>query len=61
MMNLIDFTNCKRSSRDLSYAGRAGEKRGIIYKGEYWILKFPKNTKEMQKLNISYIKEFQKM
>lgn len=54
MIDLIDFTNCERSARDLSYTGRAGEKRGIIYNGENWILKFPKNTKEMDRVNISY-------
>jgi len=54
MIDFVNFTNCKRSPRDLSYAGRAGEKRGIIYKGEHWILKFPKNTKEMDRVNISY-------
>lgn len=30
-MDMIDFTNCKLSDRNLEYAGRAGEKRGIIY------------------------------
>ena len=44
MIKLIDFTNCKLSSRNLEYAGRAGEKRGIIYNDEFWFLKFPKNT-----------------
>ena len=27
MTDIIDFTNCELSSRNLSYAGRAGEKR----------------------------------
>ena len=28
---IIDFSKCVLSDRDLQYAGRAGEKRGIIY------------------------------
>ena len=28
MIKIIDFTNCVLSSRNLEYAGRAGEKRG---------------------------------
>lgn len=54
MTDIIDFTNCELSSRNLSYAGRAGEKRGIKYKDQLWILKFPKNTKGMDKVNNSY-------
>lgn len=44
MIDLIDFSNEKLSSRDLQYAGRAGEKRGIVFNNEFWFLKFPKNT-----------------
>lgn len=47
---IIDFSNCSLSDRNLQYAGRAGEKRGIIYKGENWFLKFPKNTLGIKKL-----------
>lgn len=56
MINIIDFTNCKLSDRNLEYAGRAGEKRGIIYNDEYWFLKFPKNTIGMNRVNgLSYV------
>ena len=56
MIKLIDFTNCKLSSRNLEYAGRAGEKRGIIYNDEFWFLKFPKNTIGMNKVaGLSYV------
>lgn len=56
MTKIIDFTNCKLSSRNLEYAGRAGEKRGIVYNGEFWFLKFPKNTIGMNKINeLSYV------
>ena len=51
MISIIDFSNCKLSNRNLQYAGRAGEKRGIGYNNEYWFLKFPKNTIGMNKVN----------
>ena len=44
MIEMIDFSNCGLSSRNLEYGGRAGEKKGIIYNNDFWFLKFPKNT-----------------
>ena len=56
MTEIIDFTNCILSTRNLEYAGRAGEKRGIIYNNEMWFLKFPKNTNGMNKVKgLSYV------
>ena len=56
MIDIIDFTNCELSNRNLEYAGRAGEKRGIIYNKEMWFLKFPKNTIGMKKVDgLSYV------
>ena len=53
---IVDFSNCELSDRDLQYAGRAGEKRGIIYNNEHWFLKFPKNTLGMKKTGtLSYV------
>lgn len=53
---MIDFTNCKLSDRNLEYAGRAGEKRGIIYNDEHWFLKFPKNTIGLNNITgLSYV------
>ncbi len=55
-MKLIDFSNCPLSDRNLEYAGRAGEKRGIIYNNAYWFLKFPKNTIGMNRVTgLSYV------
>lgn len=55
-MELIDFSNCTLSSRNLQYAGRAGDKRGIIYNNENWFLKFPKSTLGMDHINdLSYV------
>lgn len=56
MIDIIDFTNCELSPRNLEYGGRAGEKKGIIYKNSYWFLKFPKNTNGMDKVKgLSYV------
>ena len=56
MIELIDFSNCELSSRNLQYGGRAGEKRGVLYKGEFQFLKFPKNTIGMKKVDgLSYV------
>lgn len=56
MIEIVDFTNCKLSNRNLEYAGRAGEKRGIIYNNELWFLKFPKNTIGMNRVTgLSYV------
>ena len=42
MTKVIDFSNCELSPRNLEYGGRAGEKKGIVYKNSFWFLKFPK-------------------
>ena len=56
MIELIDFSNCELSSRNLQYGGRAGEKRGVLHSGEFWFLKFPKNTIGMRKVDgLSYV------
>lgn len=53
---IIDFSNCELSNRNLQYAGRAGEKRGILFDNEHWFLKFPKNTLGMKKTGaLSYV------
>ncbi len=55
-MKLVDFSDCPLSDRNLEYAGRAGEKRGIIYNNSYWFLKFPKNTIGMNRVTgLSYV------
>lgn len=43
---LVDFSNCEYSKRHGMYGGQAGDKDGIIYEGEDWIVKFPKSTKD---------------
>lgn len=55
-MSIIDFSFCPLSSRNLEYGGRAGEKKGIVFEGANWILKFPKNTNGMNNIKgLSYV------
>lgn len=55
MIEMIDFTNLELSSRNMQYGGRAGVKRGVMYDGDFWMVKFPKDTKELQyEINMSY-------
>lgn len=52
MIELIDFTNCENSF--LLYGGHAGDKDGIIYNNENWIIKYPKKTTNLTNVQISY-------
>lgn len=47
-MDFIDFSECKFSNRHGRYGGNAGDKDGIIYNDEFWIIKYPKTTRSMQ-------------
>lgn len=38
----------------ISYGGHGGSKRGIIIDGERWFLKYPKSTKSMDVIGLSY-------
>lgn len=51
-MKIYDFNDVTLSGR--MYGGLSGLKLGIILDNEYWILKFPKNTKNFDNVDISY-------
>lgn len=53
-MEFIDFNDCMVNERNGTYGGMAGSKEGITYNGNYWIIKYPKNTKDMNDVDISY-------
>lgn len=36
MIDIVEFSSCPLSSRNLQYGGRADEKRGIIYNENLW-------------------------
>lgn len=48
-MEIYDFSECEYSNRNGSYGGAAGDKDGIIFKGEPWIAKYPKANEGMAK------------
>ena len=41
-MKLIDLNKYEQSLKHGSYGGNAGDKDGIIYNNENWIIKYPK-------------------
>lgn len=51
--HIVDFENAPFSLRHGRYGGQAGDKDGIIYNKENWIIKYPKSTKSMQGLGLS--------
>ena len=52
MAFLIDFTDTLNNN--LLYGGNAGLKKGIIFRNENWIIKFPQDTSEFEGVDISY-------
>ncbi len=56
MRNTIieNLDNCPTNSRNGTYGGKAGDKEGITYNGEPWIVKYPKSTRGMRGELASY-------
>lgn len=52
MIKIEDF-NLLESSM-MSYGGHAGSKKGVIINSEKWFLKYPKSTKNMDVIGLSY-------
>ena len=50
---MINFDNCEYSVRHGEYGGQAGDKDGILYNNEYWIIKYPKTTRGMMGNNLN--------
>lgn len=53
-MELHNYENCPFSYKDGQYGGAAGDKSGIIVDGENWLVKYPKSTRSMRDVEISY-------
>lgn len=49
MTEIISLNNCKLSRKNGMYGGAAGNKDGIIYNGENWLIKYPKNIKGLER------------
>ena len=53
MIKVEKFDNVLESG--ITYGGRSGSKKGIILDGERWFLKYPKSTRSMKDIDVSYI------
>ena len=51
MSFLMDFTELPQSN--FLYGGNAGLKRGVIWNGLHWLIKFPQETSTFDKVDIS--------
>ena len=52
MIKIENLENVKISG--ITYGGRSGSKKGIILNNERWFLKYPKSTKSMNVIGLSY-------
>lgn len=52
MIKLLNFDNIVPSY--ITYGGHSGSKKGILINNERWFLKYPKSTKSMNVVDISY-------
>jgi hypothetical protein len=49
MVEIINLDNCKLGRKNGMYGGAAGNKDGIIYNGESWLIKYPKNIAGLER------------
>lgn len=49
MVEIINLNGCQLSPKNGTYGGLAGDKAGIIYDNQFWMVKFPKNIKEFER------------
>lgn len=52
--NIYELDACKLSDRNGFYGGQAGSKEGILINDNYWLVKYPKSTKEYHNVALSY-------
>lgn len=56
MPNIIDFSQCEYSIRHGSYGGTNGDKDGILYNNQFYIIKYPKPSRYFKGISdISYV------
>lgn len=53
-MTVFDLDKCPLSDRNSTYYGMAGQKEGIMFQGNPWIVKYPKSTAGMRGERTSY-------
>lgn len=54
MMEIHNLNACNISERNGMYGGMAGLKEGLIWKDEFWLVKYPKTTRGMDVKGLSY-------
>ena len=52
MIKIERFDNSNLSG--ITYGGHSGSKKGIIFNDERWFLKYPKSTRSMEVIGMSY-------
>lgn len=53
-IEIYDLDNCKPSIKNGLYGGAAGSKDGVVIFGKNWMVKYPKSTRSMDGVDISY-------
>lgn len=51
---IFELDDYSLSDRNGFYGGKAGSKEGIMIGNDYWLVKYPKSTKEYNRVEISY-------
>ena len=51
---MYNLEKCGLSDKNGAYCGQAGLKEGIIFDNKYWLVKYPKSTKSMARIEDSY-------
>lgn len=55
MNEIINLDNCVLSRKNGMYGGAAGSKEGIVFRGEFWLVKYPKNVENLERTGgVSY-------
>ena len=55
-MEIYDLSSCEYSNRHGSYGGMAGDKDGILFNNEFWIVKYPKSARQFNSnISVSYV------
>lgn len=53
--DIYDFDNCEISDRNGTYGGNSGDKEGIFFKDNYWLVKYPKSARDLTRTgSLSY-------
>lgn len=49
MVEMVNLNNCRLSRKNGMYGGAAGNKDGIVYNDENWLVKYPKNIMGLER------------